>query len=117
MNTRILPLEEWHKLVRTPLAAAVPHMPPDMTVIVVEEDGAIVGCWSLFHALHVEGLWIAPERRGTSTIAKHLLHDMRVVLNKRTAWASATSPDVATMLDRLHAQPVAGTHYLLSLEA
>lgn len=78
MTTRILPPEEWHRLAGTELETVWPLLPPThTTVMVVEEDGAIVGCWALLTALHAEGLWIAPAFRQRPSVGRRLLRAMR----------------------------------------
>jgi hypothetical protein len=62
MTRRILPAAEWSRLVGTELENVWPHLDPDRSVvIVVEDEGQIIGCWSAFDVLHAEGIWIADD--------------------------------------------------------
>ena len=120
MTSRILPREEWHRLKGTELArvttqAAERNAP--MYVLVVEDGGEIVGCWSLFQVWHAEGLWIAPAHRGKSAVARHLWR-----LGRRVAemmgfvgvMTAANQPEVEHIL-RGSAVELPGKHYLLPL--
>ncbi len=62
---RILPVEEWPRLAGTESAkfaecrAGQPVVP-----FVVEEEGRIVGTWTLTTYNVLEGLWVSAEQRG-----------------------------------------------------
>src|SRR6185369_10825009 len=79
MRSRILPPEEWHRLVGTEAEKMFPHMNPEETrVMVVEDDaGEIAATWSLVRVVHAEFLWCAPKYRGSFGVAKRLLRIMR----------------------------------------
>lgn len=73
MITRILPFDEWPRLVGTILEDAWQDFDPLTTrVNVVEEDGEIIGCSAVFQRWHVEGAWVHPKHRGRSVVARHL---------------------------------------------
>lgn len=56
MTTRLLPPEEWSRLAGTYLEPLWPLLKPEScSVLVVEEDGEIVGTWALMSVFHVEG--------------------------------------------------------------
>lgn len=100
---RILPREEWSKLADTALVTALMALPPDRTsVFVVEDDaGAIVGCWTLFSVLHAEGVWIAPEHRKRTAVARRLWARMRAAVRgqgSRTFVTGAISPEIHALL-------------------
>lgn len=89
-TTRLLPVEEWDRLLVYPFATnGLPN--PDFTMILVAEDGAgeIVGIWAVMTAVHLDGLWVHPEHRGTS-IAGRLLTEMKAVLRRYKLWLSFT---------------------------
>lgn len=84
MKARILPVEEWPRLVGTEAEAAWPYLNPENTrVIVVEEAGEIVGTWTMLRIVHAECLWISPKYRGSFGVAKRLLRGMREIA---TGW-------------------------------
>ncbi len=73
MISRVLPKEEWPRLKGTEAETVWPHLnPARASVIVVEDDGLIVGCHVLMYVLHAECLWIAPEHRGKGSVARRL---------------------------------------------
>ncbi len=93
MTDRILPPEDWHRLHGMDLANVLQYLPPaETTVIVVEDDaGAIVGCWATFRVHHAEGVWIAPEHRGKTSVARRLWRRMRAVVTERGASSVITA--------------------------
>lgn len=117
MTRRLLPREDYGRLVGTELEAIAPHLPADAEVLVIEdEQGAIVGCWSAFSLLHVEGVWVAPEHRGKTGVARNLLQGMRQIARRRGAQAVNTgsvSPDVSAMLRKLGAVALEGEQFSL----
>lgn len=73
MIARVLPKEEWPRLRGTEAETLWPYLnPARASVIVVEDDGIIVGCHVLMYVLHAECLWIAPEHRGKSSVGRRL---------------------------------------------
>lgn len=121
MTRRILPREEYPRLAGTELEAVWPTLPEDAAVLVVEEDGAIVGCWAAFLLAHVEGVWTAPEHRGKGAVARHLLVGMRRTLAEQFgstgAITGAMSDEVRGILAGLGATKLPGDHYALTLGA
>jgi len=114
---RILPRADYGRLVGTELEALAPHLPEDAQVLVVEDEhGAIVGCWSAFSLLHVEGVWTSYTHRGKSSVARHLLAGMREIAKNRGAQAVNTASvdeDVSAMLHKLGAVKLTGEHFSL----
>jgi N-acetylglutamate synthase-like GNAT family acetyltransferase len=49
----------------------------DAHVIVVEDDGRLVGCVSLVRMWHAEGIWITPALRTKGTVLRRLLDAMK----------------------------------------
>lgn len=78
--TRILPREEYPRLVGTLSAQAWPSLPEGARVIVVEEDGRIVGSVAMFQEWHVEGADIAPSHRGRVSVGRRLLRAVRAAV-------------------------------------
>ncbi len=76
VTTRILPREDYGRLAGTELEAVREQLPESASVVVVEDDGEIVGCWALMPVLHAEGVWIAERERKRGRVALRLLRAM-----------------------------------------
>jgi N-acetylglutamate synthase-like GNAT family acetyltransferase len=117
LTTRMLPPDEWAKLAPTALEsvwqilrAGIDH------VIVVEDDGVIVGCWTLIPVVHCEGIWIHRDHRHRGNVARRLIHAMQDEAQAMGAQAVVTSalvPEVADLATRLGAEILPGTHFVL----
>lgn len=97
-----------------------PTLRPDSAqVIVVEDDaGQIAGCWAVFPAWHVEGLYVAPEHRHTGTVTRRLLSEMRRVvrlLGVDSVVTCAVSDEVRDLIQRVGGVPLPGTSHALPL--
>lgn len=81
MTTRFLPVEEWPRLAGTLLETVWPGLDPASTrIIVVEEDGQILGCVTLFQAWHLDGAWIHPDYRRRVGVMRRLLKGLTELL-------------------------------------
>lgn len=77
---RVLPPEEWEKLLAFPFAANGLPDPAAAFIIVSETaDGTIKGIWSCLLQPHLDGLWVAEEDRHT-IVAGTLLREMKATL-------------------------------------
>jgi len=95
LTDRILPQEEWHRL-DGDLAKMVPVLDPTrVTILVVEEDGVIVAHVVWYRVDHLDGLWIAPEHRGKTAVARRGLR-----LIHRTLYASGARTMMVSALDQ-----------------
>jgi N-acetylglutamate synthase-like GNAT family acetyltransferase len=119
MQTRLLPPEQWDRLDGTELESVYPYLDRMRAqVIVVEDRGLIIGCWALFPLIHAEGIYISPEHRGRTAVARHLLRAMRAtarVMGAQCINTAAMDDDVKQMLLTMGAAQLPGTHYTLSL--
>ena len=118
MTSRVLPKDEWDRLQATDFPAITPYVDDrDLTIIVVEDGEAIVGCWGLLPLLHLEGLWIAPHRRGGSGVARTLVNATGAEVRRRTNRWVMTGADtdlVRRLLTRhFHAILVPGEQYAI----
>lgn len=108
MTSRELPRSEWARLADTALARIV-TMPEGSVVsvfVVEDEDGRIVGCWSLMTMLHAEGLWIHPDYRARVSVGRRLLGALWArlrLIGTNGVWTAAETDDVARMLERIGA--------------
>ncbi len=113
---RVLPREEYGRLVGTYLEPLIAHFPADTDVVVVEdEDGAIVGCSSLFARDHVEGTWIADGHRNAPGVFWSLLQGIKATAKRRgsTRVLTASMDDRMTeFLGRAHAEQMPGLHFV-----
>lgn len=92
MTTRILPREDYGRLVGTLLECAISSLPVDSQVVVVEDNGAIVGCAALYPVWHLDGVWVAPAYRKKTTVARRLVRVIRGWLHVvPEVWAMAVS--------------------------
>lgn len=119
-TTRVLPVEEWHKLHGTELELFAPHMDPARaTVIVVEDGDQVVGCWALIQVLHAEGVWIAPAHRGRASVARRLVTttlNAARLLGVQAVETAALTPEVERLLTKhLHATLLPGKHYTVAV--
>jgi hypothetical protein len=116
MTRRLLPREEYGRLVGTYLEPLIDAFPPDTDVIVVEDDaGQIVGCSSLFARDHVEGTWIAEAHRDHPAVFWSLLHGIKATAHQRgSARVLTASMDdrMTDFLGRMHAEPLPGVHFV-----
>jgi hypothetical protein len=118
MTTRVLPREEWSRLAGTEAETAWPSFPLGSLPIVVEQDGVIVGCHVLIPYWHVECLWIAPQARGRSTVARRLWTTVRRVaqqLHIPAVLTAACDDRVRRLLEHAGATKLPGDHYVLPL--
>lgn len=115
----MLPPEEWPRLAGTEAERVWPLLDPAQAqVLVVEQGGAIVGVWVLMRLVHAECVWIAPAHRGRGSVAKRLVSFMRDrarAWGARTVIGSATRDEVATLIGKLHGQPLPGQMFVIPL--
>lgn len=116
MTTRELPVDEWPKLAGTELEFVWPLLDPAIAKIIVVEDeaGKIVGCWSFQWYAHAECVWTAPEHRHKGAVARLLLREMKRLADEEevpVVWTSALTPDVEDLIDKLGGVQMPGTHF------
>ena len=118
LTTRVLPPDEWPKLAGTDLAAMTGTLREALaSVVVVERDGVIVGCWALVPALTVHGLWIHPDQRKSRAgwVLWQAMKDLVRSRGCRAVLTTAQSPDVRELLTHVGATPI-GEEYVLPCE-
>lgn len=116
-KTRILPVDEWHKLVGTEPGLAYEHFDPTLTsVMVVERDDVIVGTWCLMPYYHAECVWIAEAHRGNSAVVKRLIVGMRQMAHEvgvNAVITSALDEKTVKLLEHLEAEKLPGEQYVI----
>lgn len=120
MTTRILPVEEWPRLVGTEVETALAALDPKTTsIIVVERDGVIVGCHVLLYLLHAECLWIHPDLRGKGTVAGRLWAGVQrfAALSGVHAFLTAATDDrVKSLIAHVGGVPLPGEHFVVPVQ-
>lgn len=120
-TVRILPPEEWPKLVRDGIEPFATYGLPDIALrdnwrmVVAEEDGRIIALSSLRTEV-LNDWFIAPSARKSPTLVERLWRETKQVLDDagvRTIHATAGDPGVQEMLPRLGYFRAPGDLYLL----
>jgi hypothetical protein len=117
MSARVLPPEEWHRLKGTEAESVWMGFNPGNTrVLVVEEDGNIIGTWTMLRAMHAECIWIAPSHRGRFGVAKSLLRGMYSVAREwdvNGVITGSISEEITDLIERLGGIPMPSDSYIL----
>lgn len=104
LATRILPTNEWPRLAGSDVGEALPyHRPEDVQIVVVEDEGTIVGTWAVLRVVQLEGVWIEPSYRKHGAVAKRLMD--RALAEARAlapafAFTGSQTPEVAALLEK-----------------
>lgn len=116
MTTRILEPHEYPLLAGTEAADFVMHITDAALVIVVEDEGVILGCHILQPVLHAEGLWIHPDHRGRVSVARRLWSAVQRNAKEHFGadWfaTGAASDDVCRLLEHVGAVKLPD-HYMV----
>lgn len=120
MTTRILPPEEWSSLAGTELErVATEVMNRDgVSVIVVEDEGEIIGCWALMTVAHVEGLWIAPTHRRRGGVFRKLWRAMcQLTLDRGigSVFTHGATADMRTWIQAFGGERMTGEGFVLPM--
>ena len=121
MTSRLLPPNEWHRLKEAgaELGEVCQYLDGAQTFLMVIEDaGAIVGCWAMFPVMHLEGVWVAPMHRGKGSVARRLLTFMRSIARLNGAALAVTTcmdAQIRQVITKLHGQPVPGEQFFVPI--
>lgn len=120
MESRILPVAEWPRLVGTEAESIWPSLDPERTrIVVVEREGEIVGCHVLTWVLHAECLWTADAARGRGGVARRLWATVQRTIREMGASGVVTSAldeRVKGLLAHVGAIPLPGDHFVIALK-
>jgi hypothetical protein len=113
---RLLPPDEWYRLGLP--AAILPTNPDRALVIVVEDQGQIVGRWMAYETVILEGLAIAATHQKRPGVARQLLQAMTRELAARGVPQATTliqDPEVAALAERHGLLRLPGQLWVLDL--
>lgn len=120
MILRALPVSEWERLQGLDLYPLVQQMDPSrVEVLTVEDGGEIIGCWAFLWMPHAEGVWIHPDYRGKTSVARKLWREMQRIAerwNLRTLVTGACDPMIASLLEHHGAAKVLADTYVLPMK-
>lgn len=119
MTSRLLPREEWSKLDGTEAGPVWRQLPDGAEVVVVEQDGHLVGCHVLVSLLHAECVWIHPDHRGKASVARRLWASVqrtaREVFGADHVITHATDDRVRGLVAHLGGRALPGEAYIVSV--
>lgn len=119
MTTRILPPEEWPRLRGTEAETVWPHLDPQRAaIVVVEDEGVVIGCHVLMYVLHAECLWIHPDHRGKGGVARRLWAAVQRAARGagvRSLVTAACDDKVKRLLSHVGAIQLPGEHYSIAV--
>lgn len=120
MQIRSLPPVEWGRLAHTDLGQSLAYVLPEKTdVLVVEEGDEIIGCWAVLTIPHAEGVWIHPDYRGKTSVARKLWTAMRQTVERMgftRVQTGACDPVIARLLERHGARKILMDSYILPVK-
>lgn len=120
MTSRVLPPEEWAKLDAVGAETVWPMLDPlRAQILVIEDEGRIVGTLTLMSVLHAECLWIAPSHRKGFGVAKRLLDGMWTSARAhgvRALWSGSLSETMTNILHRIGASEVPGRSFVFPVK-
>ena len=101
MNSRILPRADYARLVGTDIETLLPML-PGSRVIVVEDDGEIVGHLMLAPMWHAEGFGVVASHRGrgVDTMLVSAMHAEARSMGVKTVFPAAADDQMAHYVTR-----------------
>ncbi len=108
MTIRELPAAEWSKVAHLDLGQFLAAIVPDSaTVLVVEHEGEVIGCWATVTLLHAEGIWVHPDHQKKGSVGRRLWQGMRRIAERygvSSVITGAVDPSVAAQILRHRGQ-------------
>lgn len=120
MTSRILPPSEWPRLDEAGAETVWQLLDPKHAqILVIEEEGQIVGTLTLMSVLHSECLWIKPTHRRGYGVIKRLLDGMwseARVQGFRALWSGSLSDTTTDIMHRIGASEVPGKSFVFPVK-
>lgn len=113
VQARILPREEWHRVAHTEVGPLLPVLPLLASVVVLEHERVIVGCFTLVPLVHFETVWIDPAHRRKGAVLRRLLAALSNFAGGSRVQTGTDDAGVADILMRLGAHELPGRHFSL----
>lgn len=117
MKARILPPEEWSRLIGTEAELVWPQVDSlNADVLVVEDGDEIVGTWMFLKVVHAECFWISPKHKASFAVGKRLIQGLR---DQGKKWGVASvitgsvDPHVTDMIERFGGKPMPCESFIL----
>lgn len=119
-TSRILPPEEWPKLDEVGAETVWKLLDPSRAqILVIEDQGQIVGTLTLMSVLHAECLWVKPSHRSRYGVAKRLLDGMFASAQAqgfKALWSGSLSDTMTNILHRIGASEVPGKSFVFPVK-
>lgn len=120
MTSRILPPDEWAKLDDVGAETIWKLLDPEKAqILVIEDEGQIVGTLTLMSVVHAECVWIKPSHRKGYGVMKRLLDEMWTTARGAGAtalWAGSVSDTMTNILHRIGASEVPGRSFVFPVK-
>lgn len=120
MTSRMLPPEQWPLLDEAGAETVWKLLDPARAqILVIEDQGQIVGTLTLMNVLHAECLWIKPSHRKGYGVAKRLLDGMWAgarAAHVKALWSGSMSDVMTNILHRIGASEVPGTSFVFPVK-
>lgn len=120
MTSRILPPEQWPLLDEAGAETIWPMLDPSRAqILVIEDEGQIVGTLTLMSVLHAECLWIKPSHRKGYGVSKRLLDGMFAAARRhgvKALWSGSISDVMTNILHRIGASEVPGKSFVFPVK-
>lgn len=120
MTSRVLPQSEWSRLDAAGAETVWKLLDPDKAqILVIEENGEIVGTLTLMSVLHAECLWIKPSHRRGYGVIKRLLDGMwseSRAMGFRALWSGSLSETMTDIMHRIGASEVPGKSFVFPVK-
>lgn len=120
MTSRMLPPEQWPLLDEAGAETVWKLLDPARAqILVIEDQGQIVGTLTLMNVLHAECLWIKPSHRQGFGVAKRLLDGMWAGARAegvKALWSGSLSETMTNILHRIGASEVPGRSYVFPVK-
>lgn len=117
MSVRVLPASEWDRLPETPhIAYAVP--PQDSRLVVLEENGEIVGTLFVARVTHFENLWLSPSKRGNAKAAMELVEEayrQARSFGSTWAWGASDTDKASAIIKRVGGKELAVKTFIIPI--